>query len=398
MQKLTPDADALPFLVVHVGWFPIVRMAALACCATSFGCSQPAPRSVPVLPYLESLTSLKSRVAELGCVTGMDLPSQFECAKRLQPCGCAISLKASSSAEESADKRSVALVKVDVFGCPDDDAAVKEAFALVDPIMPPTAQDSFHQFASTPRLRRDPADEPKLAAFQTGVFAHVHARVLFGATTDTPRRTIWLDRYSPGDVKALVPDAPTYGECDPEVEMQLQPHPLGYCDAASSKSPPCDFGRGRWPTRGGVSAQIGLAQSWWGSAVSLLGIAQKIQKGTIAFDAGLGRRVSATLFDVLEDTAGLLPESGNKEASGRVLRARELATQLTTIMPVPTDQAGVAAYLQTVSYEWADNIGSRLNQLADRDLAALSLELPKRVASSPVPAFKTKITASLRAR
>lgn len=373
-------------------------MAALACCASSIGCSQSARPPVPELPYLESLTSLKSRVAELGCVMGMDLPSQFECAKRLQPCGCTVSLKASSTTEESADKRSVALVKIDVFGCPNDGAAMTDAFALVDPIFPPTVRDSFHQFANTSRTPRDPADEAKLAAFQTGVFAHVHARVLFGATTDTPRRTIWLDRYSPDDVQSLVPDAPAYGECDTDVRTQTRPRLLGYCDKAATVSPPCDFGEGRWPTRGEVSGQIGLAQSWWGSAVSLLEVPEKLRHGTIGFDPDLGRRLSASLFAIFEESASLLPESGNKEASGRVLRARELAEQLTAIMPVPTDRAGVAAYLQTVSYEWADNIRSRLNQLADRDLAVLSVELPKQVESTPVSAFKGKIAASLRTR
>ncbi|NVB79765.1 MAG: hypothetical protein HOV81_15320 [Kofleriaceae bacterium] len=377
---------------------------ALVWCVTAIGCGQSVPQPVAELPYLESLTSFKSRAAELGCVTGIELPPQFECAKRLQPCGCTILLKAISSTEESADKRSVALVNIDIFGCPNNSAAVTEALALVDPILPSALRDSFHQFANTPRVRRDPAEEAKFAAFQTGVFAHVHARVLFGATTDMPRHTIWLDRYSPGQVQALVPDAPTYGECETGIETQAiapvptQPHALGFCDQATSSSPPCDFGKGRWPTRGGVSAEIGLAQSWWGSAASLLGIAEKIRQGTTPFDTDIGRRVSSTLFAVLAETASLLPESGNKEASGRVLRARELAEQLAAIMPVPTDRAGVAAYLQTVSYEWGDNIRGRLNQLADRDLAALSLELPERVQSTPVPTFKSKITASLRPR
>ncbi len=366
------------------------------------GCSHPAPPA-PELPHLELAASFKARAARLGCTpTMVDSPLAFECTKRLQPCGCTLAVRASTTSEENEDGRHLALVKVDLFGCPDSAAAVSEALALIDPILSAATADAFHQFASTPRVRRAASETATFGAFQSATFGHVHARALFGVVTETPRRTIWLDRYSPPNIERLVPDSPAYGACDSATatvsgdgKNTPPARPLGYCERTSSTSPPCDFGQSRNTTRDNLSAQIALARSWWSSAVQSRGIADRIRKSQIQLDGGLGQRVTSTLFDVVGNAAEGATTRGDDEDRGRVLRARQLVEQLVATMPIPTERSSIAAYLESVSYEWADNIRAQIGQLSDRDLAALSDEISAQLGATGVSDFGKKIDASL---
>lgn len=332
---------------------------------------------------LGAIDELRAGAVDAGCtvISSPVTPNGFACVKRVKPCGCELVLKVIGTP----DAARIAWLKIDLFGC-SPDLGRAEVRALVDPLVPSSHVGAFHDFTTNPRILRDADQRQHYAVFQSASFEHVHTRVLFGVVNETPRQTLWLDRYTPGGIELLVPDAPAYAS--PCVERDVyesqvkrfgkagadrltalsEADPLGYCDSANRSEEICELEGGvRSTAIERIHSVITDASLGWTVASTSLRIDERLKAGDLALDPHLGQSLAETLLDRFAIPATRAATSSTT-ASGPVLSAGELASRTAQLMQVPSDATGYRAFLQTFAAEWADNINSCLSLVSDHDL------------------------------
>lgn len=354
------------------------------------------------LPALAVPSTFRAHAERLGCTMGafgFFGDEAFACVKSLQPCGCTLVLK-TDTVRQRDGKQGVNLVKADLFGCPPGTGDM-EVRALLEPLIPAAHRSAFSEFIAKPVHERSPAQAQRYGAFQTGRFDSVHARSFFGVETATPRRTVWLDRFSPDNIRELIVDAPAYGWCPRPVKPAeagaderdagqsiVSDIPVGSCDHATDNAPPCELGDARWGYRRDAGRALTFLESDW--RVALYQVARdRIERRSLALDERRRKALVATLVSQFPIDA-----SGTPNITG--LTAAELAERAIKLIPPPDDDAGFQAYLKTLAGEWNDNVESNLGQLLDRDLELLVSALARTAHERTPQALEAAIARALK--